>query len=58
MLKFGEFVPCKIPIYIFPLLPTKSNSPSRQVIKFGRLDNNGFPDDLPESHICMDKVVQ
>jgi hypothetical protein len=39
-------------------LQTKSNFPSSQVLQFGRLDNDGFPSNLPAGHICMDKVVQ
>jgi hypothetical protein len=35
-----------------------SKYPSSQVLQFGRLDNDGFPDILPEGHICMDKVVE
>ncbi len=27
------------------------------ILSFGRLDNDDFPADLPDGHICMDKVV-
>jgi len=28
------------------------------IMQFGRLNNDDFPENLPEGHVCMDKVVQ
>ena len=28
------------------------------ILQFGRLANDGYPEDLPEGHVCMNKVVE
>ena len=28
------------------------------IMQFGRLANDGFPENLPEGHVCMNKVVE
>ena len=27
-------------------------------MQFGRLANDGYPENLPEGHVCMNKVVE
>ena len=27
-------------------------------MQFGRLANDGYPENLPEGHICMNKVIE
>ena len=27
-------------------------------LQFGRMANDGYPEDLPEGHVCMNKVVE
>ena len=28
------------------------------IMQFGRLANDGYPENLPEGHICMNKVIE
>ena len=28
------------------------------ILQFGRLANDGYPENLPDGHVCMNKVVE